>query len=140
MMRALLDIKNGKFSYKNHQALCVNEDGETIVDGTQEKYLVDLLKIEPLDELSKLKIPVLVLQGTSDFIIAPSEFDLARKALNSKSNLTCQLLEGIDHIMSEQKDRKSSLHAMMEIEKTKVFAPLAQKLSNSIADWLSGRK
>ncbi|MBL7555517.1 MAG: alpha/beta hydrolase [Bdellovibrionaceae bacterium] len=136
MMRALTDLKNGKFNCKSHQALCATEDGETIVDGTQQKYLVDLFKLEPLSELSKVSAPVLILQGTSDFVIAPSEFDRAKKLLSDKHNFSFQLLDKIDHIMSEQKDQKASLQAMMEIKKTKVFAPLAPKLSTSITSWL----
>jgi hypothetical protein len=140
MMKALTDLKNGKFSCKSHQALCATEDGETIVDGTQQKYLVDLFKLEPLDELSKVSAPVLVLQGTSDFVIAPSEFDRAKKSLYGKNNFSFQLLEKVDHIMSEQKDPKTSLQAMMEIKKTKKFAPLSPKLSGAILDWLSKLK
>lgn len=137
MMGALTDLKNGKFKCKNHQALCVTEDGETIVDGTQQKYLADLFKIEPLLELSKVLTPVLVLQGTSDFIIAPSEFDRAKKSLSDKNNFSFELLDQIDHIMSEQKDQKASLQAMMKIKEIKVFAPLSPKLSNTISTWLS---
>lgn len=112
------------------------EDGETIVDGTQEKYLLDLFKIEPLVELSKITASVLVVQGTSDFVIAPSEFNRAKGLLGKKANFKFLLLEKIDHIMSEQKDQKASLQAMMTIKKEKVFAPLSPKLSTAITNWL----
>jgi hypothetical protein len=136
MMKALADLKNGKFKCDNHKALCANEDGQIIVDGTQEKYLTDLFKIDPLDELSKVTAPVFVVQGTSDFIIAPREFNLAKRRLGDKANFTFKLLDKIDHIMSEQADQKTSLQAMMTIKKTKVFAPLSPKLSTAISDWL----
>ncbi len=136
MMNALTDLKNGKFKCENHKALCTNEDGENIVDEIQEKYLSELFKIEPLTELSKVTAPVFVIQGSSDFVIAPGEFKLAKDFLSAKANFKFLLLDKIDHIMSEQADQKTSLQAMMTIKKTKVFAPLSPRLSIAISDWL----
>lgn len=136
MMLALADIKNDSFKCEKHKTLCAVEDGATIVDGTQEKYLKELLKIEPLDELSKIKCSTLVLQGTSDFIIDPSEFAKAQQKLQSVSNFSFQLLEKVDHLMSDQVDKKSSLQTMMTIKKTKTFAPLSPKLTTAITSWV----
>ena len=109
MMEALENIMGGTFSCEKHKALCTTQDDVNIVDGTQEKYLVELLKIEPLDELTKIKSKTLVLQGSSDFIIDPREFERAKVRLGSEKNFTFQLIEQVDHLMSDQIDKKASL-------------------------------
>ncbi len=118
MMRALYDVRNGGFKCANHKTLCTTEDGVNIVDGTQEKYLEELLKIEPLDELAKVKSKTLILQGTSDFIIDPSEYQRAKARLENNKNFSFNLIEKVDHLMSDQADKKTSLHAMRSVPET----------------------
>lgn len=137
MMKALQDVKSGTFKCESHKALCTTEDGVNFVDGTQEKYLEELLKVEPLDELAKVKSKTLVLQGTSDFIIDPSEFQSAKERLQSNKMFSFKLLDGVDHLMSDQPDKKSSLQAMMGMKKSKTFAPLSPKITSAINSWLS---
>ena len=136
MMKALYDVKNGSFKCDNHKALCTNEDGVNIVDGTQEKYLEELLKIEPLDELAKVKSKTLILQGTSDFIIDPSEYQRAKARLETNKNFSFKLIEKVDHLMSDQADKKTSLQAMMGMKKSKTFAPLSSKITSAIQSWV----
>ena len=140
MMKALIDLKSGIFKCENHAPLCSVEDGANIVDGTQEKYLVELLKIQPLDELAKVKSPTLVLQGSSDFIIDPSEFARAQKRLQLTHNFSFQLLKNVDHLMSDRADKKASLQAMMEMKKTKTFAPLSEKIPSAMMSWMGTSK
>ena len=136
MMKALHDVKDGNFKCDRYKALCTTEEGANIVDGTQEKYLEELLKIEPLDELAKVKSKTLVLQGSSDFIIDPSEFQRAKGRLESNKNFSFKLLEKVDHLMSDQADKKMSLQAMVGMKKSKIFAPLSPKITSAIQSWV----
>jgi len=136
MMKALHDVKNGDFKCDKHKALCTTEDGVNIIDGTQEKYLEELLNVAPLDELAKVKSKTLVLQGSSDFIIDSSEFQRAKARMDSHKNFSFKLIEKVDHLMSDQADKKTSLQAMMGMKKSKTFAPLSPKILSAIHAWL----
>ncbi len=136
MMKALLAVKSGNFKCDEHKDLCKKEEGVNIVDGTQEKYLEELLKIEPLDELAKVKSKTLVLQGSSDFIISPNEFHRAKARLDSSKNFSFKLIEKVDHFFSDQVDKKTSLQAMSSIKKSKTFPQVSPKITSEIQSWL----
>lgn len=140
MMKALHDIKDGKFKCDKHKGLCTTEEGVEIVDGTQAKYLEELLKIEPLDELAKVKSKTLVLQGSSDFIIDSSEFHRAKARLGSNKNFSFKMIVKVDHLMSDQPDKLTSLQAMMGIKRTKTFAPLSPQVTSAIQSWVKNNE
>ena len=136
MMLAYSQVKAGNFNCEKNKELCHQEDGANIVDDAQEAYLAEVFKMDPLKELAKISAPVLVLQGTSDFVISTSEFDLAKKSLGANKNFSFQLLENVDHFMTLQKDKAASLKAMAAIKQTKTLGPLSTKLSAATETWL----
>lgn len=140
MMEAYSDIQAGKLNCEKYKELCRIEDGETIVDDGQEKYLAEVLKLDPLKELSRVTVPVLVMQGTSDFIVSPKQFELARKALSPKKNFAFQSLDGVDHFMSDEKDKRSSFQMMAKVRQTKTLPPLSPKLLEATETWLKARE
>jgi dipeptidyl aminopeptidase/acylaminoacyl peptidase len=136
MMQAYSDLKAGKLDCEKYKSICRTEDGETIVDDSQEKYMAEVFKLDPLTELGKVTVPVLVMQGTSDFVISPNQFELARKSLGAKKNFSFKSLGGVDHFMSDQIDRRGSLQALTKIKQTKTLAPISPKLVNATKEWL----
>ncbi len=98
--------------------------------------MAEVFRLDPLAELAKVSVPVLVLQGTADFVISINQFELAKKSLVTKKNFSFQVLEGVDHFMSDQKDKASSLQAMAKIKQTKTLAPLSTKLLGATRNWL----
>jgi len=136
MMQAYSDIKSGKLNCDAYKSLCRVEDGATIVDDSQEKYMAEVFRLDPLAELGKVSVPVLVLQGTSDFVISVKQFELAKKSLAPKKNFSFQVLEGVDHFMSDQNGRAGSLQSMAKIKQTKTLSPLSPKLLGATETWL----
>jgi hypothetical protein len=89
------------------------------------------LLASPSIEHKNLVLLLLRLKISSDFIILPHEFDLAKQKLESRKNFTFIKLEGVDHFMSDQKDKMASLQTMRKIAQTKTPPPLSPKLTSA---------
>jgi pimeloyl-ACP methyl ester carboxylesterase len=59
-------------------------------------YLVSLLRRDPAVELARLRIPVLVVQGTTDVQVAPSE---ASELVRARAGLMPVLVDGMNHVL-----------------------------------------
>ena len=58
-------------------------------------YMISWIKYNPKDEIAKLSVPSLIIQGTTDIQVSKEDADLLHKA-NSKSKLV--LIEGMNHV------------------------------------------
>ena len=63
-------------------------------------FLISWMKFNPQEELSKLQIPVLIINGDKDLQVQLSEAQLLRKA---KPGAQFELIEGMNHIFREIK-------------------------------------
>ena len=63
-------------------------------------YMITLIKYNPQDEIKKLSIPILIINGTKDIQVPPSDAELLHKA-NPKSTL--KIIENMNHIFKEIK-------------------------------------
>ena len=61
-------------------------------------YLISCFKYDPAIEISKVKCPVLIIQGTTDIQIQVED---AKKLAGSNSNSELVIIEGMNHILKE---------------------------------------
>jgi len=61
-------------------------------------YLISWMKYNPSKEISKLKIPVLIVQGTTDLQVAPENARLLKAA---KTDATLKIYENMNHVLKE---------------------------------------
>lgn len=61
-------------------------------------YIISWFKYDPQKEIAKLKIPVLIIQGTTDIQVGTDDADRLAKAL-PKSKLV--IIEGMNHILKQ---------------------------------------
>ena len=61
-------------------------------------YLISCFKYDPAIEISKVKCPVLIVQGTTDIQIQVED---AKKLAGSNSNSELVIIEGMNHILKE---------------------------------------
>ena len=70
-------------------------------------YLISWLKYDPSNEIGKLKIPCLILQGTTDIQIKVDDAKMLAKK-SPKSEL--KIIEGMNHIFKEAPlDRQANI-------------------------------
>lgn len=61
-------------------------------------YLISWFKYDPKEEISKLNIPVLIIQGSTDIQV---DQDNAFELLYAAKNVDLQIIEGMNHIMKK---------------------------------------
>lgn len=59
-------------------------------------YMISWMKFEPTTEISKLQIPVLILQGTNDIQVKPENAELLHKACKQSE---LKIIDGMSHIL-----------------------------------------
>jgi alpha-beta hydrolase superfamily lysophospholipase len=92
-------------------------------------YLISWFKKDPQTELKKLKIPILIVQGTNDLQVAVSEAELLASA-NSIAKLV--LIEDMNHILKIIKgDRQENISTY-----SNPTLPISEKLIRSIVDFV----
>ena len=93
------------------------ENGETVEKVSQmlyslfrpsvQPYIISWFKYDPQNEIAKLDIPILIVQGTTDIQVSVSDADKLALA-NKKSQK--QIIEGMNHILKEaQADRQKNI-------------------------------
>jgi hypothetical protein len=95
-----------------------------------EPWLRAALSLDPREPLSRIKIPVLALNGTKDFQVSPRlNLDAIRDALEKGGNTRYTVVElaGLNHLF--QHAETGMLHEYAVIEET--FAPEALALIES---------
>jgi hypothetical protein len=132
-------IETGNFCASDYTDICRKIEGANIIDGVQERYFREVLKIDSARELAKLDIPLLILQGTSDFVINLNDLQAAKNALRKagEKNARLKILPKVDHIFSDQPDKAASFKYMVKIGKTGRFKPVSKKALHEIREFLS---
>jgi uncharacterized protein len=92
-------------------------------------YLISWFKKDPQTEIKKLKIPILIVQGTNDIQVAVSEAKLLASA-NSIAKLV--LIEDMNHVFKITKgDRQENISTY-----SNPSLPISEKLVQSIIDFV----
>jgi pimeloyl-ACP methyl ester carboxylesterase len=96
-------------------------------------YMISLFKYDPRKEIAKLKIPVLIIQGSTD--IQVSEAD-ARNLAQAHPKAKVKVIKGMNHIF-----KKSKLDRMKNIQTyNQPGLPVMSELVESMVDFIQERK
>jgi pimeloyl-ACP methyl ester carboxylesterase len=91
--QTILDsLKKGKFTDKVDPSLY------SIARPSVQPYLLSWMVHEPIREIKKVKIPVLIVQGTTDLQVTVADAEKLKKA---KSDATLVIIPGMNHILKE---------------------------------------
>lgn len=133
-------IKNMVFSYIDKL-----EQGETITDvpvylnslfrPSVQPYMISWFKYNPQAEISKLTIPVLLLQGTKDIQVGINQMELLAKA---SPNTQKVIIENMDHVMkiSETTDMAEQVKNSYNNPDT----PISKELTKTIIDFIKEKQ
>ncbi len=87
-------LKEGK-TFDNKNPMLASLFRESI-----QPYMISWIKYNPQEEIKKLQLPILIINGTKDIQVPPSDAELLHKA-NPKSTL--KIIENMNHIFKEIK-------------------------------------
>lgn len=98
--KGLAILKEGK-TFENKLPMLESLFRESI-----QPYMISWMKYNPQKELKKLQIPILIINGTKDLQVPPSDAELLNKA-NPKSEL--KIIENMNHVFKEIKNDDDNL-------------------------------
>lgn len=123
-VRVLEELKKGNTVEKFNPMLI------SLFNKTVQPFLISWIKYNPTDEIKKLTIPILIIQGTKDIQVSMKDAELLHKA-NTKSQL--QIIENMNHIFKEIKgDVNENLASY-----SKPDLPITPKLTTTILNFLN---
>ena len=126
--KLMLDsLKKGKFTDK------IDPKIYAIAGPDIQPYLMSWFRYSPVKELKKIKIPVLILQGTNDIQVPVTDADLLKKA---KSDAILTVIPGMNHILKEAPaDRAQNIATY-----SKPDLPLKPELVTAVVNFVKGLK
>jgi uncharacterized protein len=75
-----------------------DSDSREPLIGAPARYWLDLRSYHPAEVARELKIPILVMQGERDYQVTMADFDIWKRALGGKPNVTLKLYPGLNHL------------------------------------------
>ncbi|MDN5284165.1 MAG: alpha/beta hydrolase [Mucilaginibacter sp.] len=90
--RMLDSLKRGKTTDNIDPALY------SVARPSVQKYLMSWFRYNPIREIKKIKIPILIVQGTTDLQVTVADADKLKKA---KSDAVLAIIPGMNHILKE---------------------------------------
>ena len=125
--RALKALKSGKTVDDIPASLAV------LYRPSVQPYLISWFRYDPIAEMKKLNIPVLIVQGTTDVQVA---VDDARALAAAKPDARLEIIDGMNHVMK-----------IVDADTTKQMAsysnpelPIAPRLVDVIAAFVAGKR
>ncbi len=107
----------------------IDDDLMSLLRPSIQPYMKSWLKYYPSKEIAKLKIPILILQGTTDIQVAKKQAEMLNRA-NPKSKLV--LVDGMSHILKDgPADREKNIETYNKSE-----LPLSGGLVSSLVKFL----
>lgn len=95
-------------------------------------YMISWIKYDPLKEIAKLKIPVLIVQGTTDIQVGLEDANRLAKALPGAKLI---VIEGMNHIMKQAPaDRQMNI-----LTYTQPDLPLKKELVSCLIPFILGK-
>ncbi|MBK8944316.1 MAG: alpha/beta hydrolase [Ignavibacteriae bacterium] len=139
ILRKQLAIQPKDFYETSLSYLDKLEKGETIESVDQnyyalfrpsiQSYLISWFKYNPQEEIAKLKIPILILQGTTDLQVKEEDANFLHKA-NPNSELI--IIDGMNHVLKESEmDLQKNMQTYSNPE-----LPLKDGLIESIVEFI----
>ena len=68
-----------------------------------QSYLIDASSYDPVEEISKLNIPILIIQGSTDIQIQVSDALILHKAAK---NSRLEIIDGMNHVFRQASDNR----------------------------------
>ncbi|MBK0380551.1 serine aminopeptidase domain-containing protein [Mucilaginibacter segetis] len=96
-------------------------------------YLMSWFRYDPTRVIKKLKMPILIIQGTSDIQVPVEDAEKLKKA---KSDATLAIIKGMNHILKEAPQNREENIATY----SKPELPLAPELVDDIVNFIKGIK
>ncbi|MBU1056017.1 MAG: alpha/beta hydrolase [Proteobacteria bacterium] len=95
-------------------------------------YMISWFKYDPAQEIAKLKIPVLIIQGSTDIQVSKNDAEMLAKA-NQKAEI--RIIEGMNHIF-----KKAELDRMKNIQTyNQPQLPVMPELIESIVGFIDNK-
>lgn len=92
-------------------------------------YMISWFKYDPCKEISKLKIPVLIIEGSTDLQVAEEDADMLANSLKSSRKV---IIDGMNHVLKDApKDKTANLKTY-----TNPDLPINQMLVTVITDFI----
>jgi uncharacterized protein len=125
---AILDsLRNGKTVSKVNPVLV------SLYRPSVQPYLISWIKYDPSAEIKKLKIPVLIVQGTTDIQVSVEDAKLLSAA---KPDAKLLIIENMNHILKESEaDRQKNIATYSNPE-----LPLKQGLVKELVSFIKSKK
>jgi len=95
-----------------------------------QNFLMSWCRLSPIRGMKKIKIPTLIIQGTTDLIVSPDNADKLKKA---KSDATLLIIKGMNH---ELKDAPADEEQNAAVN-TKPDIPLSAGLIPAVVDFVN---
>ena len=98
-----------------------------------QKYLMSWFRYNPIREIKKIKIPILIVQGTTDLQVTVSDAEKLKKA---KSDAILDIIPGMNHIMKDapaDKDKNIATYNEPEL-------PLKPEFVKALISFLNKQK
>lgn len=71
---------------------------DSLLLGLKPTYWYDLLDYEPLFLTTRLKMPLLIMQGAKDYQVTTKEFELWKKTLSGNDKVSFKLFDNLNHL------------------------------------------
>lgn len=91
-------------------------------------YMISWLPIDPAQEVGRLTVPVLVVQGTTDIQVNKADAD---RLANGHANVTLEMIEGMNHVLKEVRESSQQTASYSD-----PALPLHPRLVESIAKFV----
>jgi pimeloyl-ACP methyl ester carboxylesterase len=98
-----------------------------------QNYLMSWCKFDPQQEIKRLRIPILIIQGNTDLQVPVTDADKLKKA---KSSATLTIIHDMNHVLKDapaDKDKNMATYNQPEL-------PLKPEFVTSVLDFIKGLK
>jgi hypothetical protein len=129
------DPEKACLQYPEH---CTKKGTKVLIDGQNTEFWKQIGRIDPIALVKKLRCPVFVVNGTSDWVIS-SENDAKAiySSLNPNKNNRLKIINKLDHFFSITPSKQSSVESFLKAGRG---APAAMKmppaLIGELKEWL----
>jgi len=105
---------------------------QSIFRPSVQPYMISWFKYDPCREISKLKIPVLIIQGSTDLQVSANDAESLQKA---KPDAELEIIDGMNHVLKEaDPDRMKNIQTYNQPD-----LPLNAEVVSTIADFIKGK-
>jgi len=124
--KVLKSLKNGE------KIKDVNPMLASFFSEKNQSFLIEWMKFNPVEEIVKLKIPILIINGTKDIQASVSEAEILHKA-NPKSEIV--IINNMNHIFKVIENDEDNLKSYLNPD-----LPIEKELTTSICNFLKKNK